>query len=382
MESMKLSLSLWMLSEEFGVEAGANFSVRSQEDRPIGKVETWDFCKNAGVCRDDQGCSGHGRCINGACVCDPHWTGERCDFDLFLLPRYHPQPDPQLSPSRCEKARQWENGTRDLIDALERVNFPQECTPSTVMLFEAPSHGLGANMHYLTVAMTRGLQQGRAMVLRPPPHMPVWLYGWHAECKVKGHGCHFEPWTNCTGNETDVIDAYVHPRNGESFPPDSRWRPNDLLHQGTLWYRSLIMHWLLRPNADLEAKIRAKRNELQIVHPIIGMHIRAGDACAHAATSTIRPECRPIEAYVNELQKMAAAYNVAHTLAVSHTSAGDESVPSLRRSSFRRSHCVSSKPAGGDASNGPIDVRWQVVHRVPYGLWSHQHGTSCRVDHD
>lgn len=41
--------------------------------------------------------------LSGACICDPHWIGERCDFDLFLYPRYHPEVDPLVSPSRCEK---------------------------------------------------------------------------------------------------------------------------------------------------------------------------------------------------------------------------------------------------------------------------------------
>jgi hypothetical protein len=160
--------------------------------------------------------------------------------------------------------------------------------------------------------MTRCLQAGKAMVLKAPSHMPVWLYGWHEECEIKGHGCHFMPYTNCTGDEEkeNYDGAMVHPRNGEVFPPDSRYRPADYAHQGTLWYRSLIMHYLLQPNADLEANIRYNRNALQITHPIIGMHIRAGDACAHAATSTIRPECRPISRYIEELQLMARKYKV------------------------------------------------------------------------
>lgn len=160
--------------------------------------------------------------------------------------------------------------------------------------------------------------------------------GWHDECAVKGHGCHFNSWSNCTGYEPLLQNEHIHPRNDMSYPPDSRWRPFELMHQGTLWYRSLLIHFLLQPNADLEAKVRKYRNALGLVHPRIAVHIRAGDACAHAATSTLRPECRPIEAYITELKLMSARYNVTNVFL-----ACDDAVGSFRFSFFGERECDS-----------------------------------------
>lgn len=59
------------------------------------------------VCKNDLDCSLNGACVNGACLCDPAWAGERCT-ELQLLPADLHEGYNRLAPSHgCGSVSSW-----------------------------------------------------------------------------------------------------------------------------------------------------------------------------------------------------------------------------------------------------------------------------------
>ena len=79
---------------------------------------------------------------------------------------------------------------------------------------------------------------------------------------------------------------------------DHRW-----LRRGRFWLMSQIVHFITRPNARLKAKLDKHKRELgRMQRPVLGLHVRKGDACGD------RGECRDIEDYMPTIKKMQAKY--------------------------------------------------------------------------
>jgi len=80
--------------------------------------------------------------------------------------------------------------------------------------------------------------------------------------------------------------------------------PAHWLRHGRFWLISQTLDWLTRPSVALrmrldEARARLRFDEHQ---PVLALHVRKGDACAH------RGECRGLAAVMPQLKGMAALY--------------------------------------------------------------------------
>jgi len=63
------------------------------------------------------------------------------------------------------------------------------------------------------------------------------------------------------------------------------------------------------PNPNLNPKQALQALGLQGRGGIIGLHVRHGDACVHAAQSNTRPLCRPFSEYLPGVREMRDRYN-------------------------------------------------------------------------
>jgi hypothetical protein len=92
------------------VRSGASFLINSSSPPPPSKAGMLlhpppALCRPVGFCDSATDCSGHGRCEDGACICEGNWDGELCAHSILDGTHYLPDVLPQASPSYCHKAR-------------------------------------------------------------------------------------------------------------------------------------------------------------------------------------------------------------------------------------------------------------------------------------
>lgn len=171
----------------------------------------------------------------------------------------------------------------------------------------------------------KGIQRARTRELVPsssPYHSrdlalcEQWTYGAHQGC-LQGWGlaCYFEPHApqcpHLAARELpDDISATSVLREED---PGWMWERRDAVsgrgqcahyfsnvadnppweyrQQGILWWRAQLLSFLMNPNGVLERRVRHVKNIIGFSHPIVGLHIRHGDACAHASLRYAKEPC-------------------------------------------------------------------------------------------
>ncbi|KAJ1470906.1 hypothetical protein T484DRAFT_1846059 [Baffinella frigidus] len=113
------------------------------------------------------------RCEEGACLCEAGWAGVRCEHDILSNNTFIPDIDPSaqsLAPVRCRKSKV--NSTHPPGAILSNNTFipdvdpsaqslaPVRCRKSKVLVADSPPHGLGTNIHYLSVLLAKEEQRG------------------------------------------------------------------------------------------------------------------------------------------------------------------------------------------------------------------------------
>lgn len=99
--------------------------------------------------------------------------------------------------------------------------------------------------------------------------------------------------------QRDVVSATGH--CSHYLPNVADNAPWKFRHLGLLWWRSHILSFLMDPNAHLQRRLRQVKNLIGYTHPIIGLHIRHGDACTHATLSNYRPPCKSVSDYFDQV---------------------------------------------------------------------------------
>ena len=152
-----------------------------------------------------------------------------------------------------------------------------------------------------------------------------WTYGTHQGCRHGwGLACYFEPHAaQCPHLFSREPDDTTVTRMLREEEPHWMWEHRDSVsgagqcshyrpmvadnpawsfrQQGLLWWRSHILSFLMNPNAVLQRRVRHVKNLIGYTHPIIGLHIRHGDACTHASLSNYRPGCKSVADYFAEV---------------------------------------------------------------------------------
>ncbi len=163
-----------------------------------------------------------------------------------------------------------------------------------------------------------------------------WRYGAHEGCSELGLGCYFQPHDQCShalhmgaaGDPLHGVDTLKEQRVGtwhapnwqevepraDGYVPKNMGLPH---HHGVLWWRALLAMWLMQPKPALALRLRRMKSELAWRGHIIGVHVRHGDACFHAATSSYRPPCAQWEEYAQAALRMGQLYGGINTIYLS-----------------------------------------------------------------
>jgi hypothetical protein len=76
--------------------------------------------------------------------------------------------------------------------------------------------------------------------------------------------------------------------------------------RGNFWWRSAMLAYLVRVNPSTQAKLNLESLKAQIgyQHPIIGVHVRHGDACH---TTTRKGTCKGLASYLPRIRVRGAS---------------------------------------------------------------------------
>eukprot|EP00960_Hanusia_phi_P032044 749642-Hanusia_phi.AAC.2 len=133
------------------------------------------FSCSSGGSEEDVACSGHGACMQGACVCYANWAGDTCDHPIFENNTFIPDRDPSSLPSACVKSIVWENQTSEIRSILHDLSERTSCSPQEVLLFEVRLHHPSSMPDCLLPSLTTVSSSGSTSRLRnehPLPQRP------------------------------------------------------------------------------------------------------------------------------------------------------------------------------------------------------------------
>ncbi len=99
-----------------------------------------------GFCDMRRTCTGHGRCQNGVCICEAGYMGQYCAHHVYSNASYLPARNPASWPGTCMQAYAWQQGTRQLVAALQHISRSHSCHKDQVMTFNTRMHGMGAQV--------------------------------------------------------------------------------------------------------------------------------------------------------------------------------------------------------------------------------------------
>jgi len=120
-----------------------------------------------------------------------------------------------------------------------------------------------------------------------------------------------------------------------------------------------LTSWLMRPRPEWSARIRAIKNAIGFSHPIIGLHIRHGDACTHGHLSNYRPPCLGVAEYVVVLREMQNKYGVRNVFVATDDTEVLQELRDKHSSEFHFVHVSFDRTV--------FDAKWFIEYRMAQG---------------
>uniref|UniRef100_A0A061RIC3 Alpha-( )-fucosyltransferase n=1 Tax=Tetraselmis sp. GSL018 TaxID=582737 RepID=A0A061RIC3_9CHLO len=290
----------------------------------VMEVKVWVEDRDGALCTESScrggtcACDGPG-CTRRACRCGPTRIGaEDCTVD--------PVKDWRYLPLRVHGAA-WDAGLwRQLMRELTALQSPSARCNAQVHngLIGAGGRGAGlaSTLHFVAGLLSESFFAGRPFVFGGR-----FNYAGTAHCRKRGllhdFDCYFEPFSGgaCRAVKAAAKKAFkgirVNPRQPhrcaigrlcnevghfKRLPPEP-YRP-----QGLFWWRSAMAAFLVRANADTARSLQLEdlKRRIGFVRPIIGVHVRHGDACH---TTIRKGRCKGLAAYIPEIRLMSERYN-------------------------------------------------------------------------
>lgn len=236
------------------------------------------------------------------------------DFMLYnrhLLPRTINADEP------CKRSRSWH--FHDISVQAIRLAIGREsvqCACSDAIRTRLLPAGWFSTLHGLVKPAMHALMVHRQL-LTPP----LLEFTAPRNCTSRDLSCFFEPLASCEGNPSDA--AHVDLRD-TSFIRNKSYAvygktaiPPSFRQLG--WYRWTItvLYHLLRPKAILQQAIdNAMRdiglaNHLSMHRPILGLHVRHGDACLRKELRRMARTCTSLEDYMHYTAPLARAHGIS-----------------------------------------------------------------------
>eukprot|EP00035_Acanthoeca_spectabilis_P029330 m.474074 g.474074 ORF g.474074 m.474074 type:complete len:805 (-) comp35715_c0_seq1:64-2478(-) len=221
--------------------------------------------------------------------------------------------------------RQAEHAAMDqALDVIQQHQNPVNCDGVRFLAFQYRKVGLGSEMHSISVALSIASRTGRVLVV-DTSSWPELLTG----CSLNSHTCFFKPLTStCRPSQEEINQSIVYsPDKGgqdlhrvlrfdlKAAVGRTKWRyhyvPPTYRGEGKseLWYRSMLLRYILRPTDELQRAVESERQKLLPNNvSAAAVHVRRTDG----HLTGVQP--LPLDQYVSALQEIILDSGVSHVL--------------------------------------------------------------------
>ncbi len=196
------------------------------------------------------------------------------------------------------------------IEAIAAHAAASGCAGSRTARIELHLSGFFSMVASAIKPWTASIRMGRALLTPTAPG----LFDPHS-CPSVDMGCFFErigpvacepARNNLAQFRFNLAEQY---REGLT---DAHGVPAEFRHLGTFWWVSQLTQRLLRPRRHLRTMLKLASRQsglataLAAGHPVIGLHVRHGDACIQSEVSRTARACDPLSKYMEAISEYAS----------------------------------------------------------------------------
>jgi hypothetical protein len=184
--------------------------------------------------------------------------------------------------------------------------------------------GWFSTLHGTLKPLARAFREGKALIT---PALPAFTA---PGCGSRDLACFFQPLgtsTNAGRQEALDLTDSLFVRNESYIMHGGSVIPSEFRDRGWFWYTSQLLSWVMRPSALLAQEFQHALDETGLAQalsegPVIGMHVRRGDACLKRERKRMGRECHSLDEHLARV----AQYAAEHRLNTIYLSTDDQQV--------------------------------------------------------
>ena len=258
--------------------------------------------------------------------------------DPATLPLDYPLRHEQLLPELGARG-----GTSDdrLACELRSLGATQQCSLDRVLMPVVKEYGFGATVHALLKPILFALKQEPPLTPLTPQLL---LYTDGGRCATRDLSCYFSPLAKCEAVPIALPNGSALPKSalvatqvsangvphvapalpGARHVRDFTWSevtrngrrslPSRHRAKGLFWVIAQLLAFVMRPGAELEALLARQRRKLRwpATAPVLGLHVRRGDACSAGELQRTRRDCTALADYMPAVRALTERYAIKH----------------------------------------------------------------------
>jgi len=190
--------------------------------------------------------------------------------------------------------------------------------------------GMFSTLSFIVSVFSSAFVSGRSLAFTGE-----WNFADLEWCEQQTFSCYFEAFSNnCSDPEAAraLRPRKISMEYGDDFT--AAYVPAKFRSRGIFWWQSMVAYHLLKLNQRTaqEWDVAGVKADLQYEHPVLGIHIRRGDACYNNGR-----QCFPLARYFEEALLFQQRYGVSNVFIATDS---EDVIAEVRQSSDWKKHFV------------------------------------------